>query len=191
MTASSCAHGRAAPQLNDGTVARQFDPYTGKTAVAIEYLLETVPPPTIDRDADETSAKFALAFVRDPSAGDVVVLRARHECWYNLKGKRIECLPAGCPMRPQPVEVYGRLDGSPAQMPRFECKGWGRAAVEYSATFSRQAMQTIASGSEFWMRLPTGEIRLSTTQISNLRSFLAELDRTPVRAGPESIDLRR
>ena len=191
LATASCTHPQAAPTLNDGTIARQFDPYTGKATVAIEYLLQPLPAPQIDSRATDISNRFALAFVRDPSMGDVIVLRARHECWYNLDGKRAECLTAGCGARPQQVAAYGRLDGHPAQMPRFECKGWGRAAVEYSAAFTPSAMLAIASASEFWIRVPSGEIRITAAQLANLRGFLQEVQNLPAHLGPQSVDLRK
>jgi len=191
LTGPACAHNRSDPRLNDGTIVRHFDPYTGTPTLAVEYLLEPLPRPNIDRDAEDVADRFALAFVRDPSLGNVVVLRARHECYFNLQGKRVECLPAGCSLRPQTVQAFGRLDGRPAHLPRFECKGWGRAAAEYAATFTLEAMREIASGSEFWIRVPTGEIRMNATHVAHLRTFMDEVDKTPAHMGPDSVDLRR
>jgi len=188
---ASCARTQSRLPLNDGTLSRHFDPYTGKPTLTIDYVVEPVPAPKIDRDASDSAASFAMSFIRDPAVGDVVVLRARQECWYNLDGKRVECLPAACSVRPQTVQAYGRLDGTPAQLPRFECKGWGRAAVEYVATFTRPAMHAIASATEFWIRVPTGEVRMTTKQIANLRGFMDEVERTPAHLGPASVDLRQ
>ena len=173
-----------------GEISEGYDPYTGTPRLKVEYVIEPKTHPDISRSASAYKNQIALAFVRAPEFGDAIVLQARHECSYDLGGRRVECLRFACSAKSQQVKAFGMLDGAPAQLPRFDCRGYGQGAADYSASFTRRAVHQIAAASQLWLKLPTGEFGLNRTQLQRLRQFMAEVE-GPARGGPTGVDLRR
>lgn len=191
LTLALCACAKRGSEPREPRVGQSFDPYTATTYTRAEFVVTPHPPLDLDRNASKVVDRATVTFLRDPSLGDYVALQVRHECSYEFDGQRIECLRFACPAKSKTVTSHGLLNGTPARMPAFKCKGYGRSAVDYSAAISRWAVRQIALSHQFWFRLPSGEFGLVAKDIERLKEFVTRIDGAPPTGAPQSVDLTR
>ncbi len=184
----ACAKRSGGP--TGGRVGQAFDPYTATTYVKAEFVVDPHPPLDLNRNARSIVNRATVTFLHDPTLGDFVALQVRHECSYEFDGQRVECLKFACSPKSQPVVAHGLLNGTPARMPPFQCKGYGKNAIDYSAAISRWAVRQIALANQFWFRLPTGEFGVTGTDINRLKEFVTRVDGTAPTGAPQ-LDLTR